>query len=118
MPGSPIAGFFRARIEELVELGDRVVPNEPGHPERRSSRSVESAPAGTEAVLTVCVAENRRQITPGAAPDGSDVETFGSGDLVAMRTAQIVICTPDGWLQYEVERRRGGLPGGGDVSRA
>jgi len=94
----PLNDQLIRRVQDLVAQGDRVAPGDPPiHFVDVESVSWDSS-SPTEAVLMVCDADNSRQITPGAGPNGEDVGTAGTGQLTARRFEQHVVLTENGWL--------------------
>ena len=105
--GSPAYQKFVARIQERVQLGDRVVPNDPD----LLSATVElvqlvGGPPYTEAIVTACEVTNRKQVTPPEnSPNGQQIEVAGSGALIVIRYEEPVQLTENGWLSYQEPRR-------------
>jgi hypothetical protein len=103
---SPAFDAFVDRIEELVALGDRVVPNDPD----LLSATVENVdlvgrPPYRRAIVTVCEVTNRRQVTPPEnSPTGEEIEVAGTGTLEVIRFEEPVRRTDNGWLRYENPR--------------
>jgi hypothetical protein len=104
---SPAFDTFVERIQELVALGDQVVPNDPN----LYSATVEKVElVGNRpyrrAVVTVCEVDNRRQVTPPEnSPTGEEVEVAGTGELLVTRIEEPVRLTANGWLRYRSNRK-------------
>jgi hypothetical protein len=110
VPGSPSFDQLVARIEELVALGDRVVPNDRDLLSVTVERvELVGRPPFRRAIVTVCEVTNRRQVTPAEnSPTGNEIEVAGTGVLDVARYDEPVRLTDNGWLRY-VETRRGTL---------
>jgi hypothetical protein len=100
--GSPAFDALVHRIQELVALGDALVPNEPDLLDVtvESVRLVGQAPY-TRAIVTACEVTNRKQVTlPENSPTGHEIEVAGSGRLLVTRFQESVRRTGSGWLRY------------------
>ena len=98
--GSEYYASVVAEVEELVRLGDRVVPNDPDI-RRIDVEAVDLVGASpySEALITVCLVTNARQVTPPEnSPNGQETLTPGTGELVAIRHQEPLLLTPQGWL--------------------
>jgi hypothetical protein len=101
-PGSESDSRLTARLEELIELGDALVPNDPD----LFSVSVESvelvgAAPYVEAVVTACQVDNRKQVTLAEnSPAGVEVLVSGSDRLRVGRYRESVKLTAFGWVSY------------------
>jgi hypothetical protein len=111
---SPAFETFVERIQELVALGDQVVPNDPN----LYSATVEKVElVGNRpyrrAVVTVCEVDNRRQVTPPEnSPTDEEVEVAGTGQLEVIRFEEPVRLTANGWLRYKTPREGVGFDEG------
>jgi hypothetical protein len=105
-PGSEANRLLKARLEELIELGDALVPNDPD----LFSVTVEEvelvgAAPYTEAIVTACRVDNRKQVTLAAnSPTGVEVLVFGSDSLRVGRFREPVGFTDRGWVPYTGRR--------------
>jgi hypothetical protein len=98
--GSEYYATVVAEVEDLVRLGDRIVPNDPDI-RRIDIEAVELAGAEpwSEALVTVCLVTNAKQVTPPEnSPNGQETLTLGTGELVAIRQQELVVLTEQGWL--------------------
>jgi hypothetical protein len=97
---------FVARVEELVALGDAVVPNDPD----LLAVTVENVelvgePPYRRAIVTACEVDNRKQVTlPENSPTGESIPVAGTGVLQVIRFDEPVRRTNNGWLPYRFER--------------
>lgn len=103
VPGSPAEAALTGFVNELVRLGDGIVPGDPDVLVI-TVEAIElngSAPHQT-ALATVCLVENRRQVTLAKnAPGGVEIELRGSGDLQAVRQVYDVRLGPSGWRLWQ-----------------
>jgi hypothetical protein len=112
--GSPAYDAFVRRVEELVALGDRVVPNDPD----LLSVSVEGVKLlgrspYRRAIVTACEVDNRTQVTPPEnSPSGRLIEVSGTGLLQVIRYEEPVRLTEHGWLRYRNPREGVGFEQG------
>jgi hypothetical protein len=100
VPGSGAFAARKAYIEDLVRLGDRVVPNVPDIL-KVTIENVEliGAPPYKEAKVTSCKVTNRKRVTPAEnSPVSIEAGVGDSGKLVAERTVAPVQLTSSGWL--------------------
>jgi hypothetical protein len=104
--GSPAYESYIARTQELVVVGDAVVPNDPD----LLSATVEKVdlvgpPPYRRAVVTVCEVTNRKQVTLAEnSPSGEQIEVAGSGNLEVIRYHEPVRRTENGWLRFKTPR--------------
>jgi hypothetical protein len=91
-PGSDAFATLVAYIQDLVRLGDRVVPNDPDI----FSVTVENIefvgePPYKQANVTSCRVSNRKRVTPAeAAPAGTETLVGDTGKLIAKRVIEPV----------------------------
>ncbi len=99
-PGSPYYDVVIAKLQQLVTLGDRIVPNDP--PIRKvivEHVELVGPPPYSKADITVCAVDNGLQVTPPEhTPDSQQVIEGGTGELLATRSKQEVWQTTQGWL--------------------
>jgi hypothetical protein len=101
-PGSPSFSQRKARLEELVALGDALVPNEPDlySVTVESVELVGDAPY-TEALVTACRVSNSRQVTlPENSPASVEVVVAGTDELRVGRYTEPVRLTGRGWVSH------------------
>ena len=103
VPGSPAETALTSYVTELVRLGDGIVPGDPDILVITVESVELPGPLPHEAaVATVCVVENRPQVTLAKhAPDGVEIEVAGSGELQAIRQRYDVRLGPDGWRLWQ-----------------
>jgi hypothetical protein len=91
-PGSDDAENFRTFINELVSLGERVIPGTPDE-FRIDVEDVElvGGPPNSEGVITICFVSNSVRVDA----SGNVVSDLG---IVATRSEDHVVTTPNGWL--------------------
>jgi hypothetical protein len=112
--GSRAFKAFVRRVAELVELGDRVVPNDPD----LLAVTVEGVtligkPPYRRAIVTACEVDNRKQVTSARnSSAGHQIEVAGSGTLQVIRYEEPVRLTNHGWLRYRDPREGVGFERG------
>lgn len=105
-PGSEAHRLLKARLVELIGLGDALVPNDPD----LFSVTVEEvelvgAAPYEEAIVTACRVDNRKQVTLAEnSPTGAEVLVFGSDSLRVGRFREPVGLTDRGWVPYTGRR--------------
>jgi hypothetical protein len=112
--GSPAYRNFVSRVQELVALGDAVVPNTPDllSAEVEKVELLGTAPF-RRAVVTVCEVTNRKQVTlPENSSTGQQIEVAGSGQLLVFRFEEPVRLTSNGWLRTRGDREGVQFTGG------
>jgi hypothetical protein len=101
-PGSAYYEQLLAYVQELVQLGDVVIPSDP--PVNMvvvESVDLEGTAPFVAATLTVCDANNLKRVTPPEhSPVGQEIYVDG-GVLAARRFRAHVVSTPDGWLRED-----------------
>jgi hypothetical protein len=101
---SPAYQSLIERVQELVQLGHRVVPNDPD----LLSVTVEAVelvgtPPYTEAVVTVCEVTNRKEVTV-TSPTSEVPAPPGTPSVDVARYDEPVRLADNGWLTYRVPR--------------
>jgi hypothetical protein len=95
--GSEYYEHLLSYVQELVQLGDVVIPNDPPV----NTVTVESVVLEDDdsATLTVCEANNLKRVTPPEnSPVGEEV-LVGGGELAAKRRHVRVVNSANGWVQ-------------------
>jgi hypothetical protein len=107
VPNSPAFDSFVARIEELVALGDAVVPSDPD----LLAVTVEQVelvgePPYRRAIVTACEVDNRKQVNLSEnSPTGESIPVAGTGGLQVIRFEEPVRRTVNGWLRHRSPRK-------------
>ena len=103
VPGSEGYDQLIKYVQELVAVGDRVVPNDKDPISMVTVEQVNLTGAApyTEATVTYCRVNNTKRITPpDRSPTGQEVLVFGTGVLRAFRGSEPVKLTEKGWLPF------------------
>ncbi|MET0579813.1 MAG: hypothetical protein ABW122_14240 [Ilumatobacteraceae bacterium] len=98
--GSEYYAAVVALVEELVQLGDRIVPNDPDI-RKVIVEDVELLGAApyVDAIVAVCAVSNAKQVTPMEnLPVGQEIITAGTGVLTAIRSREAVRLVAGSWL--------------------
>lgn len=109
VPGSPVEASLTRFVNELVSLGDGIIPGDPDILKVIVEQvELVGEPPYTMALVTICEVDNRPQATLSKnTSDGRIIYVEGTGDLQALRGVQDVRLTPAGWRLYD------SLPDGG-----
>lgn len=99
-PGSEFEQLVRQRVEDLVFVGDVVIPNDPPvNVVIVESVTVDSGTPTTGATLVVCEADNFKTVTPPErSPVGEEILSSG-GELTAARFEVRMTLTSGVWLR-------------------
>ena len=103
VPGSEGYDQLIKYVQELVAVGDRVVPNDKDPISMVTVEKIDLSGAApyTEATVTYCEVTNVKRITtPDRSPTGQEVLVYGTGKLEAFRGSEPVKLTDKGWLPF------------------
>jgi hypothetical protein len=101
VPGSDAFTRVVAFVQDLVRLGDRVVPNDPDILKITVENvDLVGQPPYTEANVTSCKVTNRKRVTPAEnSPSGIEIPVGDTGKLLAYRITEPVQLTATGWFR-------------------
>jgi hypothetical protein len=112
-PGSQSTIQYKARLEELVELGQGLVPNDPDlNVTMVESVELVGDPPYTEAIVTSCIVDDYRVVTlPEFSPTGTEILVGGSEVFSVGRYTEPLRLSERGWVKYTGRRDVVRFPG-------